>query len=175
MRIEIRNCPESFRDNFSLYFMENKHELLKQKAGGFEEMPAPEIGVEKEVSEEKELERKEKPKLPEEKIEQPDGLAGASQTPIAEKSLELKKIEDILEEDIEDFYFNLPPQKQQEFKQKGEETAGKIEELLRTVKVNMRKIIGLIKSWLQIIPGVNKHFLEQESKIKADKILKIKK
>jgi len=32
----------------------------------------------------------------------------------------------------------------------------------------------LIKKWLLLIPGVNKYFLEQEAKIKADEIVKMK-
>jgi hypothetical protein len=30
--------------------------------------------------------------------------------------------------------------------------------------------LKLIREWLLIIPGVNKYFLEQEAKIKTDKI-----
>ena len=37
------------------------------------------------------------------------------------------------------------------------------------------KIIDVIKKWLSIIPGINKFFLEQEAKIKTDKIMELKK
>lgn len=90
------------------------------------------------------------------------------------KSPVLEKIEDVLEEDLEEIYFQLPQSKQAEFAQKGEETAFKIEDLLSHVKVRVSKILELIKNWLKLIPGVNKYFLEQEAKIKTDKILKIK-
>jgi hypothetical protein len=90
------------------------------------------------------------------------------------KSPVLEKIEDVLEEDLEDIYFQLPQDKQAEFAQKGEQTANQIETLLGHVKVNFGKILDLIKNWLRLIPGVNKYFLEQEAKIKTDKIIKIK-
>ncbi len=90
------------------------------------------------------------------------------------KSPTLEKIEDILEEDLEQIYFQMPPQKQVEFNAVGQETAGKIEGILRGVKINVRKILELIIHWLKIIPGVNKFFLEQEAKIKTDEILKLK-
>lgn len=83
-------------------------------------------------------------------------------------------LEAILEEDLEDLYFSLPENKQQEFKIKGEETTKKIAYLLTNTKATFRKIFKLIFQWLKIIPGVNKFFIEQEAKIKADRILEIK-
>ena len=56
----------------------------------------------------------------------------------------------------------------------GEETASKIAQLLEAAKVKTRKIFDLIVKWLRIIPGINRFFLEQEAKIKADKILRLK-
>jgi hypothetical protein len=35
----------------------------------------------------------------------------------------------------------------------------------------VKKILALIRDWLKLIPGVNRFFLEQEAKIKTDKIL----
>jgi hypothetical protein len=82
-----------------------------------------------------------------------------------------KEIENILQEDLTDMYLAMPPEKQKAFKQKGEETTGKIRKLVSATKVNTKKVFGLIKDWLKMIPGVNKFFLEQEAKIKTDKIL----
>lgn len=82
-----------------------------------------------------------------------------------------KKIEAILEEDLSDIYFNLTPQKQQEFKIKGEETTIKIINLLSKPKLQVKKIIALIRDWLKVVPGINVFFLEQIVKIKADKII----
>ena len=94
--------------------------------------------------------------------------------PIAKTGAPLKDIERVLSEDLEEIYFQLPPDKQQEFKKRGEETARRIKELLEQTKVKVKKIAHLIWDWLKMIPGVNKFFLEKESKIKTDEVLKLK-
>ena len=81
------------------------------------------------------------------------------------------QIESILEEDLADLFFRLDPQTQLEFKMEGEKTTQGISKLLSQAKIKVKKIVDLIRHWLRIIPGINKHFLEQETKIKADKIL----
>ena len=92
-----------------------------------------------------------------------------------QKTADLVEIENILSQGLDDIYEKLPPEKQLEFKKKGEEIALKISLLLQKTKVKVKNIIKLIKSWLKIIPGINKFFLEQEAKIKTDKILNLKK
>lgn len=82
-----------------------------------------------------------------------------------------KEIESVLAEDLTDLYLAMPPEKQKEFKAKGEETAFRVRELVQAAKVNAKKIFQLIRDWLKVIPGVNRFFLEQEAKIKTDKIL----
>lgn len=83
-------------------------------------------------------------------------------------------IEGILEEDLNDIYVKLSPQDQLKFKQKGEETAIAIFKMIYyKTKIKIKKIINLIKKWLKLIPGINKYFLEQEVKIKTDKIAAI--
>lgn len=91
------------------------------------------------------------------------------------KSEMLASIERILEEDLGKIYFKMPAHLQKEFKKKGEETASKIEQLFSQAKVTARKILKLLREWLKIIPGVNKFFLEQEAKIKTDRLMKLKK
>ncbi len=90
------------------------------------------------------------------------------------KSEMTRNIERILEEDLGEVYFKMPPALQKEFRAKGEETASKIEKLLKQTRVAVRKILKLIREWLKIIPGVNKFFLEQEAKIKTDQLIKLK-
>ncbi|MCD4761880.1 hypothetical protein K8R32_02875 [bacterium] len=68
----------------------------------------------------------------------------------------------------------MPPVKREEFVKAGEETSRKIYELMSEVKVKAKKIVELIKNWLALLPGLNKFFLEQEAKLKADEILKLK-
>lgn len=85
-----------------------------------------------------------------------------------------RKIEKILEKDLENIYMNLPADKKNEFKKLGEETANQINNLLDKTKIKIKEVINLIRKWLMIIPGINKFFLEQEVKIKADEIAKLK-
>jgi hypothetical protein len=82
-------------------------------------------------------------------------------------------VESILEDNLGDLYFTMDEKKQAEFKKKGEETTAKIVKLMRSAKSTFRKIFDLIRKWLKIIPGVNKFFIDQEAKIKADKIVEI--
>ena len=85
------------------------------------------------------------------------------------------KIEEILSEGLDDIFLGLPPKKQEEFKIEGEKAVIKINILLTKAKVSIEKIIDVIKKWLSTIPKVNRFFLEQEAKIKADRIIKLKK
>lgn len=91
------------------------------------------------------------------------------------KSLLLADIENVLEEGLVQFYKELTPRQKSQFKTEGERRARKIEELLRRAKVAVIEIIRLIRSWLRMIPGANVFFLEQEAKIKAERIMALKK
>jgi hypothetical protein len=83
-----------------------------------------------------------------------------------------KKIEQIMEDGLGDLYNTMNYREQMAFKAKGEETAKSIFQLVyHKSKINVKKIIKLIRNWLKLIPRVNKFFLEQETKIKADKII----
>ena len=81
------------------------------------------------------------------------------------------KIEKIMEEDLEDVFGELTAIQKQEFKIKGEKTAFEIRNLLNSTKIKVKKIFEFLLEWLKILPGINKFFLEQEAKIKADKII----
>ena len=87
------------------------------------------------------------------------------------KSEELREIERILSEGLHDTYGQLPLRLQEKFREHGEKTALTISVLLRAVHVNILKIMKLIRQWLSVIPQVNRFFLEQEAKIKTDKII----
>ncbi|TAN33032.1 hypothetical protein EPN28_03455 [Patescibacteria group bacterium] len=84
------------------------------------------------------------------------------------------KIEKILEDGLNEPYQRLSPIARKEFKLKGEQTAAKIRELMRSARVKAKKILRLILEWLKMLPGINKFFLEQEAKIKTDKIMALK-
>lgn len=104
--------------------------------------------------------------------------ARATTTPIksviSEYEQREKQIENFLARGLEEIYLGLPLEKQAEFRQAGEETAKKINKLLEKTKINIGKIVSLIRKWLSLIPSVNKYFLEQEAKIKTDEIVKLK-
>jgi hypothetical protein len=80
----------------------------------------------------------------------------------------------ILSEGLNEVFLKMNAAQQQEFKKRGEETVKKINTLLDKTKIKAGKIIDLIRAWLKLIPGINRFFLEQEAKIKADKIIKVK-
>ena len=140
-------------------------ENLKQKPGGSverEKLKGLEQATEKVINEIIQTENHVPPAI---------GPIGGVSLPQAKQQ---KKIESVLSQGLQDIYLNLEPAKRQEFKKAGEETAKKINQLLTKAKVNIGDIINLIKKWLSLIPGLNKYFLEQEAKIKADEIMKIK-
>lgn len=99
-------------------------------------------------------------------------------TPISMASDWQKKqfaaIDSILAEGLGEVFLKMKPEEQKAFQKKGEETVTKISELLNAAKVKINKIIDLIRKWLAMVTGINKFFLEQEVKIKADKILHLK-
>lgn len=106
-----------------------------------------------------------------------EGAPASSATPAQTEALQTyKQIESILEEDLGEIYNNLSAQDQQVFKVKGEEAARSIFKIVyHQTKIKVKKIISLIKQWLRMVPGINRYFLEQEVKIKADKIVALAK
>ena len=76
-----------------------------------------------------------------------------------------------MEEGLSDAFRVMTPIQKQEFKIAGEKTAFEIRQLLRATKIKIKKIFQLLLGWLRLLPGINRYFLEQEAKIKADKIL----
>jgi|GEM_PF-717874 len=111
-------------------------------------------------------------------VAQMENMAPATIGPVAAVSVpgakQQKQIENILSSGLEDIYLSLTPERQKKFKSAGEQTAAKINKLLNKAKINLGAIIKLIRKWLKLIPGVNKYFLEQEAKIRADEIVKMK-
>lgn len=93
--------------------------------------------------------------------------------PIVKDELTIR-IEKVMEDGLGDAFLALTPIQKQEFKIKGEETAWQIRQLMKKTHVKIKEIFRLIYEWLKILPGINKFFLEQEAKIKADKILSLK-
>lgn len=94
-----------------------------------------------------------------------------STTPQTTSQIILAKVENILAAEMENVFLSLDIASQAKFKAKGEQVAIEITNLLQKTKVNINKIISLIVDWLRLIPHVNKYYLEQEAKLKADAIL----
>ncbi len=144
----------------------------------FESSPPPSIP---EKAETDERQKREEPapstavEKPQESFIAPSASAPKSpiptpSSPLSPQEEEVRVIEQLLQEGLEETYWQLPPALQTKFREQGEKTAQKIERLLRHVHVNIMKILKLIRKWLSIIPNVNTFFLEQEAKIKTDKI-----
>ncbi len=157
---------------------------IKKVDGLFRREKAPDFGMER--GEGIDLEKEFKPERAEEikeiKLEEqvsglpPETVAAPPVMPAPPiiKSPTQQQVENILADDLEKIYADLPRVIQEEFKVKGEITAFKITLLLQKAKVKIREVIKLIREWLKTIPGINKFFLEQEAKIKADKIIDLR-
>jgi hypothetical protein len=96
--------------------------------------------------------------------------ATAAAPVVVQKDEVIIEVEKVLEEGLGDFFGTLPPEAQQKFKEKGEEASTKIAEMVRSLKINFKEALRLVRDWLLTIPKVNKFFLEQEAKMKVDKI-----
>lgn len=91
------------------------------------------------------------------------------------KSETRKQVEKILEADLAEVYKTLDDKHKEDFQNKGRKLASDLETLIETLKAKARTILELIREWLSVIPGVNRFFLEQESKIKTDRIMTLAK
>ncbi len=84
-------------------------------------------------------------------------------------------LEKILEDGLGEHVSAMPEEARVRFLYKGQETAVALTNMVRRYKVQAKRVIELLRSWLLTIPGVNKFFLEQEAKIKTDRILAFEK
>ncbi|MHB8903693.1 MAG: hypothetical protein ACYC40_01130 [Patescibacteria group bacterium] len=103
-------------------------------------------------------------------------VSNTVQSPVATnyQQKRAQEIDAILSDGLNEVFLKMKPAEQKIFQKQGEETVRKINELLSHTKVQINKIISLIRKWLALITGINKFFLEQEVKIKADKIIRLK-
>jgi hypothetical protein len=104
----------------------------------------------------------------------PGGIVAASENRRRQEE-RYREIESALADGLEEVFLSMEPAAQQKFKQAGEEATRAISDLLEKGRSTARKIIEIIRKWLSLAPGINKFFLEQEAKIKTDKILEIQK
>ncbi len=138
-------------------------------------IPTPEATQEKQAEQESnQPERMQDPQP----AEPPQQVVPSHVSPLKErvatpttKSERLIEIEKIMSEGLADIYQGLDSATQQRVKTEGEEAANKIEKLIEEGKAAGKKVLHILRDWLKKIPGVNKYFLEQESKIKTDDIM----
>jgi hypothetical protein len=83
----------------------------------------------------------------------------------------LKKVEGLLADGLKELYMSLPEARRAAFKTTGEAVANTITDMIMLGKAKVKEIWKLIGEWLRTVPGVNKYFLEQEIKIKTDRIM----
>ncbi|MFA6098700.1 MAG: hypothetical protein WCV50_02915 [Patescibacteria group bacterium] len=169
-REQETNQPKKIEDIFD----------LEKKSGSElpEIKPTPESQPERKVEVKPEVQHESKPEA------QPEAEASRRQyapqpvqqpavtTPIV-KSEDFVHIETILSDHLDNIFLQMDPQQQMEFSRKGEETAGKLEVIIQQTKIKVKEILNLIRDWLRLVPGINKFFLEQEVKIKADRIINL--
>ncbi len=153
--------------------LDNQTIIHPEQGVDFDVKETPEKAKTKEISE-REPEKKDEVKKETEK----KPLFRKPKVPVlpikrAKDEIEVK-VEKIMEEGLKEAFEKMSPIAQQEFKIKGEETAQKISQLLKKTHIKVKKIFALLFDWLKMIPGVNYFFLEQEAKIKADKIIALK-
>ncbi len=140
----------------------------------------PKVAVEKQLETANEQDLEQQGEQQKELSEQISSMTGESAAatataPVSVNKEREKQIENFLATGLEDMYLGMDTSKRKEFKEAGEKTAQEINNLMEKTKLNVKKVVDLIKKWLMIIPGVNKFFLEQEAKLRADKIMQIKK
>jgi len=87
----------------------------------------------------------------------------------------LMEVERELEDGLWEAYSVMPPDLRQRFKVEGERVAQVIREGLAAGNLTGKRVIEIITNWLKMIPKINKWFLRQEAKTKADTILEMQK
>ena len=116
-----------------------------------------------------------------EDAQQEEGKAPEEQAGHAAPSLvmpaddpDVAEIEGILSDGLEDMFYGLPENLQAEFRHEGEKAARSISDLLRHARLRAGKVLRVIREWLMMLPGMNRLFVEQQAKIKLDRILEWK-
>lgn len=138
---------------------------------GIEQAPQPERALESELQHEQEKVHPDTESR--RRIAQPQTKTSQTE-PALPYGTPAQQVEAILEENLQEVFRGMSPEQQQRFKQEGEKTAQKVTELLSAVKVKVQAITKVILRWLRFIPGVSQYYLEQEAKIKTDKILRLR-
>ncbi len=135
--------------------------------GGVEMPDGPETSFEQESAK-----GAEKKAEAEAAIQSSQGQPSAT-APLPQKDEATMQIEGILEEGLGQMYAGLSDDAKKTFRDKGEEVAKEIGEMMKSAKIKTSRVLRLIRDWLLTIPKINKFFMEQEAKIKTDRILEL--
>ncbi len=103
--------------------------------------------------------------------EMPQRAPAAAAQATAKRDPMIAQIENVLQDGVFEAYMAMGPAEKQAFKTRGEQVAGQVRQMLAAGKVQAKKIWQLIREWLRLIPGVSSLFVEQEAKIKTDRIV----
>jgi len=106
-------------------------------------------------------------------IEEEKPAPSAAAPPPVQKDPTTVAVEKILEEDLGDLYIKLDPETRKKFRAEGDKLAADLKGMVESFRIKARRVLHQIRDWLKIIPGINKYFLEQEAKIKTDKIMEL--
>jgi hypothetical protein len=101
----------------------------------------------------------------------PTQAASAQEAAPVEKDQVTQEVEKILEDGLGEYVPDMPDEAREKFIKKGGEVAGQVSGMVRSMNVGVKRVLDLIKDWLLTIPGVNRYFVEQEAKIKTDRIV----
>jgi hypothetical protein len=83
------------------------------------------------------------------------------------------EVERELEDGLWDVYRELSPTLRSRFRAEGERIARLVRNGIASGQLTAKKLIEMIINWLRMIPHVNKWFLRQEAKIKADALMQL--
>lgn len=115
--------------------------------------------------------------LPQQRVSDAGVAAAVTSQPLASegKTPARKAIEEVLAEDLGDVFRSMPPNEQVAFRAEGVRAASTIEMLITSFTAKAKQLLGIVRTWLGMIPNVNTFFLEQESKLKTDELIRLQK
>lgn len=128
------------------------------------------VEVEKRIEQNKNFLEQPDTEAPTTAIVEGQPVQAAPTPPQGPKDEVLVEVEKIMEKGLDDLYKSLPDAAKPIFKKKGEETAASLAQMVRSLNVQFKRALQMIRDWLLTIPKVNKFFLEQEAKIKVDEL-----
>ncbi|MBN1585536.1 hypothetical protein JW899_04185 [Candidatus Uhrbacteria bacterium] len=84
-----------------------------------------------------------------------------------------QRLERVLEDGLTDIYLSMPKPQRQAFRVEGERVASRLRQAIDSTRIRASEILETITAWLRMIPGINRWFLEQEAKIKTDRVIQL--